>query len=188
MSKILIINSGLKHTYSYLEPYMRRLDVFLKKNHAVVDIRDINTFDERTFFSYDQIIFVFLNTLEGIPSTTLEIFQKLENQKKNYQEVYTMIVCDEYEPGKCNYSMRIVKKWCEKENLQFKGSFLLGSGLVIMKSIRKYGVVAQIEKFASKVVSHQDVNMSFTLFTLSSFIKMGNYYWKNEMNKKRKEK
>lgn len=188
MSRVLVVNSGLKHTDIYLEPYIRRLDVFLRKNNAVVDVRDIHTFDERTFFSYDQVIFVFLNTLEGLPSTTLEIFDKLHNQEKNNQEIYAMIVCDEYEPEKCNYSKKIIKKWCEKEKLIFKGSFHLGSGLVIMKSIRKYGVVAQIEKFVSKIINHEDVCMQFTYFSLSSFVKMGNYYWKSEMNKKRKEK
>lgn len=187
MSKVLIINSGLKHTDSYLEPYIKRLNVFLKKRQAVVDIRDILSFDERTFFSYDQIIFVFMNTLESIPSTMLEVFYKLETQKKDHQEVYAMIICDEYEPEKCDHSKKIIKKWCEKEGLQFKGSFHLGSGLIIMKSFRKYGAVAQIEKFATQICKHQEVNMSFTLFSLNSFIKMGNYYWQSEMNKKKKE-
>lgn len=187
MSKILMVTSSLKHANDYLEPYTKRLDVFLKKKNAIVDIRDASSFDERIFFSYDQVIFVFVNTLGGVPSSMLELFQKLENQPKNHQEIYSMIICDEYEPETCDSSMKIIRKWCEKEDLVFKGSFHLGSGFVIMKSMRKYGVVAQIEKFANKILKHQDVFMQFTLFTLNNFIKMGNYYWQVEMNKKKKE-
>lgn len=183
MSKILMVTSGLKHTQSFLEPYTRRLNSFLTRKGATVDIRTAQTFDERTFFSYDQVIFVFINTLESIPSSTLEIFEKLENQKKTNQEIYAMIVCDEYEPEKCNHSKRIIEKWCEKENLLFKGSFHLGSGLVIMKSPRRFSVVSQIEKFASKIILHQDVQMSFTLFSLNGFIRLANQYWHYEMLK-----
>lgn len=187
MSKILMVSSGLKHSHSYIEPYLKRLNVYLTERDATVDIRNAMTFDERTFFSYDQIIFVFMNNMDCIPSSTLEIFQKLEDQKKNNQEVYAVIICDEYEPEKCNISEKILKKWCEKENLIFKGTLKIGSGLIIMKSVSKFAVSSILLKFSSKVIEHQDVNMKFTLFSLKKFLKKGNNYWFSEMKKKRKE-
>lgn len=187
MSKILIISSGLKHSHAFIEPYLKRLDVYLTERDATVDIRNAMTFDERTFFSYDQIIFVFMNHMDCVPSSTLEIFQKLENQKKSQQEVYAMIICDEYEPEKCDISEKIVRKWCQKENLIFKGALKLGSGLVIMKSVTKFAVSSMLLKFALKIIDHQDVSMKLTLLSLKKFLKKGNHYWFAEMKKKRKE-
>lgn len=187
MSKVLLVSSGLKHTHEFVEPYIKRIYSYLNKKGSVVDLRDTASFDERTFFSYDQVIFVFMNALDSIPSSTLEIFERISKAETNHQEIYAMIVCDEYEPEKCDHSKKIIKKWCEKENLQFKGSFHLGAGLIIMQSLRKFTVTMMIEKFVNKIINHQDVKINLTVFSLNSFIKDGNRYWHNEMKKKRRE-
>lgn len=187
MSKILLISSGLKHTDEFVEPYIKRICSYLHKHNVVVDVRNMKSFDERTFFSYDQVVFVFMNALDSVPSSTLELFERISLTEKNHQEIYAMIICDEFEIEKCDHSKKIIKKWCEKENLLFKGTFQLGAGLIIMKSLRKYTVTMMIEKFVDKIINHQEVFMSLTVFSLNGFIKDGNRYWRNEMKKKRKE-
>lgn len=98
MSKILLLNSGLKHAQAFVDPFLKRLEVHLSSKENCVDVRSAENFDERTFFEYDQVVFLFSIALDSIPSSTLEIFQKLENQSKNHTEIYALIACDEYEP------------------------------------------------------------------------------------------
>jgi len=187
VNKILIINSGLKHSQSYIEPYLKRLEVYLKEEDTIVDVRNIMTFDERTVFAYDQIVFLFLITIDSIPSSTLEIFSKLENKKMEHQKIYSVIICDEYETEKCDLSEKIMRKWCEKKKLKYHGSLKLSSGLLLMKSIQKYSVCSLLKKAAKDIAGGNHLDVKTSLMTLKVFMKKGNQYWVKEMNKKRKE-
>lgn len=188
MSKILLLNSGLKHTQEMTDPFMERLRVYLLPYSDCVDVRDIITFDERTFFEYDQVIFVFSIAVDSIPSSTLEIFQKLETQKKNSTEIYAMICCDEFEPEKCDLSSRIMERWCIRENLHFKGTLKIASALFIMKHISRFIVSKRIKDFAENISRHQDVDLKVTVFNDKVFLKHANNYWNQEIIKKRKER
>lgn len=189
MSKILLVSSGLKHAQEFIEPFLKRLEVYLSSHdNCVIDVRNASNFDERAFFEYDQVVFLFSIALDSIPSSTLEIFEKLENQLKNKTEVYALIACDEYEPEKCNLSEKIIMKWCEKENLQFKGSLKIGSVLFIMKSASKFVVSNYIKSFASAILKHEETHSKVTMLTDKIFMKMANKYWNKEIRKKHKEK
>ena len=61
MAKILLISSGLKHAQDFVEPFLKRLEVYLtsKADCECIDVRRAETFDERTFFEYDQVVFLF---------------------------------------------------------------------------------------------------------------------------------
>jgi hypothetical protein len=186
MNKILILESGLKHSSQVLEPYLKRLHVFLSEGNQIVDIRNPLTFDERTFFSYDQVIFVFQSTLDSIPSSVLEIFERLETASKNHQEIYSIILCDEYEPEKCTISARIIKKWCDREALIYKGTLNIGASLLMMNK-RRFVVANALKKFSKKIIQHEEVKMHLTYGTLSNFMKKGNLYWEKQIKKKQKE-
>ncbi|WP_050636699.1 hypothetical protein [Candidatus Stoquefichus sp. SB1] len=189
MAKILLVSSGLKHAQEFVEPFLKRLEVYLSgHDDCVIDVRNAANFDERVFFEYDQVVFLLTIALDSIPSSTLEIFEKLENQLKNNTEVYALIACDEYEPEKCNLSEKIIKKWCEKENLQFKGSLKIGSVLFIMKSASKFVVSNYIKSFASAILKHEETHSKVTMLTDKIFMKTANKYWNKEIRKKHKEK
>lgn len=188
MSKVLLLCSGLKHTQEFVNPFLKRLEVYLSSHCDCVDVRNIVTFDERTFFEYDQVVFVFSTSMDSIPSSTLEIFQKLENQNKNNAEIYALIACDEFETEKCDLSARILEQWCIKENLKFKGSLKIGSMFFIMKTISSFVVANHIKSFAQKIIKHQDVHMRMTLLNERTFMKHANKYWNKEIRKKQKER
>lgn len=188
MSKVLLLCSGLKHTQEFVNPLLKRLEVYLSSHCDCVDVRNIVTFDERTFFEYDQVVFVFSTSMDSIPSSTLEIFQKLENQNKNNAEIYALIACDEFETEKCDLSARILEQWCIKENLKFKGSLKIGSMFFIMKTISSFVVANHIKAFAQKIIKHQDVHMRMTLLNERTFMKHANKYWNKEIRKKQKER
>lgn len=188
MAKILLISSGLKHAQDLMEPFLRRLEVYLASQSDCVDVRNVSTFDERAFFEYDQVVFIFSTALDSIPSSTLEIFQKLEGQIKNHTEIYALIACDEYEAEKCDLSEKIIKKWCERENLQFKGSLKIGSFLFIMKSASKFVVSNYIKSFATTIIKHGTANLKVTVLTDKIFMKMANKYWNKEIKRKHKAK
>lgn len=188
MSKILLLNSGLKHAQAFVDPFLKRLEVHLSSKENCVDVRSAENFDERTFFEYDQVVFLFSIALDSIPSSTLEIFQKLENQSKNHTEIYALITCDEYEPEKCNLSKKIIQKWCHRENLQFKGTLKIGSVLFIMKSASKFVVSNYIKSFASAILKHESIDSQVTMLTDKIFMKMANKYWNKEIQRKHKEK
>lgn len=187
MSKILLLSSGLKHAQMFVDPFLKRLEVYLSSQDNYVDIRNVQSFDERTFFEYDQVVFLFTTALNSIPSSTLEIFQKLEFQEKNHTEVYALLACDEYETEKCDLSEKVLKSWCQRERLSYKGSLKIGSALFIMKGTTKYIVSNAIKNFAQKIFNHQDVYMRVTLLSNRRFMKKANHYWSKEIKKKRKK-
>lgn len=184
MSKILIINSSLKHAQDFVEPFVQRLVVHLSRQSECVDVRNTQTFDERTFFEYDQVIFVFFVALDSIPSTTLEIFKKLEGQEKKDTEVYAMIACDEYETEKCDLSQKIIEKWCEREQLCFKGSLKIGSSLFIMKSASRFVVANYIKGFAMAILKNVHIYSRVSMLTENIFMKTANKYWNKEIKRK----
>lgn len=188
MAKILLLSSGLKHAQEFVEPFLKRLEVYLSSQNHCVDVRNTMTFDERTFFEYDQVVFLFTAALDSIPSSTLEIFQKLENQPKNHTEIYALIACDEYEPEKCDLSEKILEKWCLRENLQFKGSLKIGSVFLVMKTLGRYVVANYIKNFAEAITKHQDIHSQITLLSEKIFMKKANKYWNKEIHKKQKER
>ncbi|MEG0592571.1 MAG: hypothetical protein RR512_04610 [Coprobacillus sp.] len=188
MSKILLISSSLKHAQDFMDPFLRRLEVYLSAKSDCVDVRSAGNFDERAFFEYDQVVFVFFTALDSIPSSTLEIFEKLENQTKHKTQVYAVIACDEYEAEKCNLSEKIVANWCQKEGMNFKGSLKIGSGLFIMKSASRFIVSNYIKTFAAAILDRKSIHLKVTMLTENIFMKTANKYWNKEIRKKHKEK
>ena len=188
MSKILLLSSGLINAQKTMQPFLERLEVYLEPQADCVDVRNTETFDERTFFEYDQVIFIFSCALNSIPSTTLEIFKKLESQEKNHTEIYALIACDEYEAENCNLSEKIMKQWCKSQQLVFKGSLKIGSSLFIMHGASGLVVSNYIKNFAHAIIEHQDVCLKVSMLTDKVFMKKANSYWHKEIKKKQKEK
>lgn len=187
MSKTLLINASLKHACDFVEPFLHRLEVYLdKQGEDVVDVRDYDTFDERTFFEYDHVVFVFMTSLNMLPSSMLEILNKLEGQTKQ-TKVYSLIVCDEYETEKCDLSQKILEKWCEKENCLYQGTLKIGSGLFIMKTTVRFIVSNHIQSLAKAIKNDEDYLSQVTVPTMSHFMRNANRYWTNEIKKKQKE-
>lgn len=188
MSKVLLLSSGLKHSQNFTDPFLKRLEVYLSSHLDCVDVRNIVTFDERTFFEYDKVVFIFMTAMDCIPSSTLEIFQKLENQISHEIDIYTVIACDEFETEKCDLSERIMKKWCEKKNYHFKGSLKIGSALVIMKATSKYVVSNYIKRFANAIMKGEESYLKITVLTEKRFLKKANHYWYKQIKKTKKAK
>lgn len=187
MDRVLVINSGLKHSMMYVEPYLKRLNVYLNEEDIIVDVRNIMSFDERTVFAYDTIVFFFLATVDSLPSTTLEIFEKLENIKMDHQNIYSIILCDEYETENCDISEKIVSLWAKRKELNYKGSLKIGSSLVILKTIQKYPVCTYLKMASKTIANKDDLDLKITLITLKSFMKKANRFWVKQMIKKQKE-
>lgn len=188
MAKILLLHSSLKHAQKYMEPYLQRLEVYLLNQSDCVDVRNITTFDERTFFEYDQVVFVCFVAMDSIPSSTLEIFSKLENQPKSNTEVYALVGCDEYEPEKCNLSIKIIENWCRREKLKFQGSLKVGSALFVMKTPSKYIVSNYIKNFAGKILNHESVTLQISMLSDRLFMKKANKYWNKQIRKVHKKR
>lgn len=188
MSKVLLLSSGLINAQKAMYPFLERLEVYLSDQVDCIDVRNTETFEERTFFEYDQVIFIFSCALNSIPSTTLEIFNKLEGQEKNKTEIYALIACDEYEAENCNLSEKIMKQWCKNQQLVFKGSLKIGSSLFIMQGASGLVVSNYIKNFAHAIIDHQEVCLKVSMLTDKIFMKKANAYWRKEIKKKQKEK
>ena len=188
LAKILLLNSGLKHTYTVMKPFLSRLEVYLDGRCDCLDVRNTMTFDERTFFEYDQVVFIFPVALDSIPSSTLEIFHRLESQQKGFAEVYALIACDEYEPEKCDISEKILQNWCQREQLHYKGSLKIGSALFIMKTISRFVVSNEMKRLSDAIIHHQDFYSKTTMLTDRIFMKKANQYWNKEVKKMNKLK
>lgn len=183
MSKVLVLSSGLLKSHQYLSPFITRLESHLRKHNEVVDIRNITSFDERTFFEYDQVVFVFMVAMHSIPSTTLEIFEKLENCKMSHAEVYALIATDEFECEKCDYAHKVLMNWCQKAGLKMMGTLKIGSAFVIMQSSHKYVTSNRIKQFAECISNHEECKLTDTLFYQTTFLNKANHFWKKEAKK-----
>lgn len=188
MAKILLLNSGLKHTQTFMKLFLSRLEGYLNEHCDYLDIRYASRFDERTFFQYDQVVFLFPVALNSIPSSTLEIFERLETQPKGNVEVYALIGCDEYEPEKCDLSEKIIKNWCQREHLKYKGSLKIGSIFFIMNTMSRFVVCNEMKKLAQAIIHHQEFYSQTTMLTDRIFMKKANQYWNKEIKKMNKHK
>lgn len=188
MSKVLLLNSGLKHAQYFTHPFLKRLEVYLSSKIDCVDVRNTLTFDERTFFEYDKVVFIFMTAMDCIPSSTLEIFQKLETQETKHTEIYAIIACDEFETEKCDLSEKVLQKWCQERNYQFKGVLKIGSALIIMQPPSRYVVSHYIQRFAQAIVKGDESFLKTTILTEKSFLKKANRYWYKQVKKTKKEK
>lgn len=177
MAKRLLISSGLEGTKEYVKPFLNRLFIYLSKHCSVVDIRDINTFDERSFFEYDQVVFVFFIALDSIPSSTLEIFKKLEGYDKKDTQIYTMALCDEYEPEKCNLAVRTIKQWCIKENMKYMGALKIGAALYLLNDTSRLVVANKIQEFAGAMIQERSIELKVSMLSQKKFLKQANKYW-----------
>ena len=186
MAKILLLNSGLKHTQTVMKPFLSRLEGYLNEHCDYLDIRYASQFDERTFFQYDQVVFLFQVALNSIPSSTLEIFERLEKQPKGHVEVYALIGCDEYEPEKCDLSEKIIQNWCQREHLKYKGSLKIGSIFFIMNTLSRFVVSNEMKKLAQAIIHHQEFYGKTTMLTDRIFMKKANQYWNKEIKKMNK--
>lgn len=187
MDRVLLINSGLKHSSIYVDPYLRKLKIFLEEEGNIVDVRNILSFDERTVFCYDVVIFLFLNTVDSIPSSTLEIFDKLESIELKEQLIYSIVLCDEYETEKCDISDKIVELWCKRRDIQYKGCLKIASVMVINKTIQRFPVTTMLKNASKTISNHQQLNSKITLLTLKNYLKVANKYWIKQAKKRQKE-
>ena len=80
------------------------------------------------------MILTFFNSLDCVPSSMLEIFQRLEGQMDHHPEIYALIACDEYEPEKCDLSEKVIQCWCKRENVEYQGALKIGSARFIMNT------------------------------------------------------
>ena len=181
MNKILILYSGLKESQMFMNPYIDYLRSYLDVDHQYIDIRDSQSFDPRSLFEYNQLILVFMTTMNSVPSTTLEIFDKLESIDQPQLEVYAMIACDEYEPEKCSLSQRIVQNWCHRQKFQYKGCLCIGSALFILQTYCKFLVANNIKKFSNVIHENQEATLQVSLLNERTFMKHANKYWKKEI-------
>ena len=149
-----------------MKPFLSRLEVYLDDRCDCLDVRHVSTFDERTFFQYDQVIFLFFIALDSIPSSTLEI----------------------YEPEKCDISEKILQNWCQREQLHYKGSLKIGSALFIMKTISRFVVSNEMKRLSDAIIHHQDFYSKTTMLTDRIFMKKANQYWNKEVKKMNKLK
>ena len=186
MNKILLINTSLKHGCQFVEPFLHRLEVYLSKSDCVIDVRDASNFDERTFFEYNTVVFVFFTSLNMLPSTMLEVLNKLEGQTQRIH-VYSMIVCDEYETEKCDLSEKIIQQWSLKEHCSYQGTLKIGSGLFIMQTASRFIVANHIQDMAKKILNQEAYFSQVTVLTMNKFMRVANRYWTSEIKKKQKE-
>ena len=187
MSKILILSSGLVNSHQYITPFVERLEVHLKKSSDFVDIRNVKNFDERTFFEYNQVVFVFMVAMNSIPSTTLEIFEKVKNFKHDKQEIYALLLTDEFECEKCDYAHKVIKNWCLREGLIMKGTLKIASSLVIMNSSHKFVTSNRIKQFANAIINHEETSLTDTFFSQTTFLAKANQFWSKEIKKNRRK-
>lgn len=121
---------------SFLDIISKYLDDFfkvdLKKDKYDIALNDIK--------KADVLVLTFPLYVDSPPSIVLKFLDYLYDKKINVENksLYTIINCGFREGEQNITALNIIKRWCEKKKILYKGSILIGAGEIVGKKQYKY--------------------------------------------------
>ncbi len=149
----------------------------LKKDKYDIAVNDIK--------NSDVIFLAFPLYVDSPPSTVLKFLDCLYDEKINVENksLYTIINCGFREGEQNITALNIIKRWCEKKKILYKGSILIGAGEIVGKKQYKYicrKALKKLHEFGSFIKNKERCN---DLITTMDFLNnqiycfLANYNW-----------
>lgn len=154
-----------------------------KFNNILKDIKNIDT-----------IILSFPLYVDGPPSRVIEFMEFIRDNNIDIRNknIYTIINCGFWEAKHNKIASLIIKEFANKHNANYKGSFLIGSGVIIGKSdkVWLYKLISipffiKIKRFKKHINNNDNVELKTTIRPMWKrlYIFLANNSWKRQMIK-----
>ena len=140
----------------------------------------------------DVLVLAFPLYIDSPPSNVLEFLDYLYDEKINVENksLYIIINCG-FREGEQNITgLNIIKRWCEKKKILYKGSILIGAGEIVGKKQYKYichKALKQLYNFRTFIKEKEkcgDLITTMDFFNNKIYCFLANYNWskKGKMN------
>ena len=128
-SKVGISNSG--NFLNYISDYLDEYIIYnIKKDNFEDIIKSINT--------SDTIVLAFPLYVDSPNTYTLKLLDYMYDNNIGNKDIYVIINCGFREGEQCITALNIIKNWCNKLNINYKGGLLIGAGEIVGKSEYKF--------------------------------------------------
>ena len=144
----------------------------------------------------DVLVLAFPLYVDSPPSIVLNFLDYLYDERidVNNKSLYVIINCG-FREGEQNITgLNIIKRWCEKKKILYKGSILIGAGEIVGKKQYKYicrKALKKLYEFRSLIKKKEQCSDSITTMDFlnnQTYCFLANYNWskkgkKNGLNK-----
>ena len=128
-SKVGISNSG--NFLNYISDYLDEYIIYnIKKDNFEDIIKSINM--------SDTIVLAFPLYVDSPNTYTLKLLDYMYDNSTGNKDIYVIINCGFREGEQCITALNIIKNWCNKLNINYKGGLLIGAGEIVGKSEYKF--------------------------------------------------
>ena len=128
-SKVGESNSG--NFLNYISDYLNNYIIYnIKKDNFEDIIKSINT--------SDTIVLAFPLYVDSPNTYTLKLLDYMYDNNIGNKDIYVIINCGFREGEQCITALNIIKNWCNKLNINYKGGLLIGAGEIVGKSEYKF--------------------------------------------------
>lgn len=139
----------------------------------------------------ETIVLAFPLYIDSPTSITLEFLDYIFDKKINLENknLYAIINCGFREAKQNRTATNIIKNWCNKTKVNYKGSILIGAGEIVGK--KKYQLITkkamtQFLKFCSYVKTNdslEDIEVTMDLLNNKSYVLLANINWNKKCHK-----
>ncbi len=133
--KVLMINGSPKASGSVSEELIRRYAEYSRQESDVIHVTEDSPLPylASSLNSYDALIFVFPLYFDGLPSAVLRFLNTAETRVyRNEIPVYAIVNCGFHEGEQCETALKILKNWCRRTGLLWKGGAGIGAGPALL--------------------------------------------------------
>ena len=128
-SKVRESNSG--NFLNYISNYVDNYIIYnIKKDNFEDIIKSINM--------SNTIILAFPLYVDSPNTYTLKLLDYMYDNNIGNKDLYVIINCGFREGEHCITALNIIKNWCNKLNINYKGSILIGAGEIVGKTEYKF--------------------------------------------------
>ena len=190
-SKIKKSNSG--NFLNYISDYLDKYIIYnIKKDNFEDIIKSINI--------TDTIVLAFPLYVDSPNTYTLKLLDYMYDNSIGNKDLYVIINCGFKEGEHCITALNIIKNWCNKLNINYKGSILIGAGEIVgkteykfitkkaRKKLKEFSLCIKDKKRSNDIITSMDLlgNKAYCFLANKSWTKKAkkNKLTKNDILKK----
>ena len=190
-SKVGESNSG--NFLNYISDYLNNYIIYnIKKDNFEDIIKSINI--------SNTIVLAFPLYVDSPNTYTLKLLDYMYDNNIGNKDLYVIINCGFREGEQCITALNIIKNFCNKLNINYKGSILIGAGEIVgkneykfitrkaRKKLKEFSLCIKNKKRSNDIITSMDLlgNKTYCFLANKSWTKKAkkNKLTKNEIYKK----
>ena len=190
-SKVGLSNSG--YFLNYISDYLDKYIIYnIKRDNFEDIIKSINM--------SDTIVLAFPLYVDSPNTYTLKLLDYMYENNIGNKDLYVIINCGFREGEHCITALNIIKNWCNKLNINYKGAILIGAGEIVGKpeykfitrkargKLKEFSLCIKGKKRSNDIITSMDLlgNKTYSFLANKSWTKKAkkNKLTKNDIYKK----